>query len=280
MEQTRALNALAPFLALSKSANSPRAAADLVVQATSAQNTYVFGELLQTSTVQALRRDAQFAAHYQLLELFAWGTWQDYQARSSSLPALTEAQQHKLRLLTLLTLASRTASSAHLTYPALQSALSLPDSVSLERLVTDAIYANLLTGSLNPAQQLVVISSVAPLRDLAPNSIASMVAELDAWSQRCSAVLTDLEREVAQVKLKAVEKHKADMRRDRQIKAAEQASAKGAATSAYGTRSSIGADDHQSYDHASEDLMDVDEGMGGRAGPRRQRGGLGMRKRG
>ena len=48
MEQTKALNALEPFLALSKSATSPRAASDLVVQATSAPNTYVFAELLRS----------------------------------------------------------------------------------------------------------------------------------------------------------------------------------------------------------------------------------------
>lgn len=78
MEQTRALNALEPFLALSKSANSPRAAADLVTQATSAPNTYVFAELLQATTIQALRDSPEHARYLRLLEIFAWGTWQDY----------------------------------------------------------------------------------------------------------------------------------------------------------------------------------------------------------
>lgn len=81
MEQTRAINALAPFVALSKAASSPRAAADLVIQATSAQNTYIFAELLQTPPLQALRQDPQYASHYKLLEVFAWGTWEDYQGK-------------------------------------------------------------------------------------------------------------------------------------------------------------------------------------------------------
>jgi len=84
MEQTRALNALAPFLALAKSATSSRAAADLVTQATSAQNTFVFAELLQTPAMQNLRSDEQHAGAYKLLEIFAWGTWQDYQGESMS----------------------------------------------------------------------------------------------------------------------------------------------------------------------------------------------------
>jgi COP9 signalosome complex subunit 7 len=78
MEQTKALNALEPFLALSKSATSPRAASDLVVQATSAPNTYVFAELLQTPNIQNLRNSEEHAQYLTLLEIFAWGTWADY----------------------------------------------------------------------------------------------------------------------------------------------------------------------------------------------------------
>jgi hypothetical protein len=78
MEQTKALNALEPFLALSKSATSPRAASDLIMQATSAPNTYVFAELLQTPNIQNLRSSEEYSPYLTLLEIFAWGTWEDY----------------------------------------------------------------------------------------------------------------------------------------------------------------------------------------------------------
>jgi COP9 signalosome complex subunit 7 len=78
MEQIKALNALEPFLALSKSATSPRAASDLIVQATSAPNTYVFAELLQTPNIQNLRSVEEYSSYLALLEIFAWGTWEDY----------------------------------------------------------------------------------------------------------------------------------------------------------------------------------------------------------
>jgi len=106
--------------------------------------------------------------------------------------------------LTLLTLAARCTSSSQLTYSNLQSALSLSTSRELETLVTDAIYADLLSGTLNPSQQIVVITSVAPLRDLAPGSVTTMVTELDAWSQRCEGVLADLESEMERVRNEAV----------------------------------------------------------------------------
>jgi hypothetical protein len=93
MAQTRAINALAPFLALSKSATSARAAADLVTQATSATHTYVFGELLQTPNMQSLRDDAQYSNHYTLLELFAWGTWAEYQGNLPPSPLFSTDQR-------------------------------------------------------------------------------------------------------------------------------------------------------------------------------------------
>jgi COP9 signalosome complex subunit 7 len=97
MEQTKALNALEPFLALSKSATSPRAASDLISQATSAPNTYVFAELLQTPNIQNLRTSEEYASYLALLEIFAWGTWADYkctfaiyQHRSKSAPHVAD----------------------------------------------------------------------------------------------------------------------------------------------------------------------------------------------
>lgn len=78
MDQSRALHALAPFLALAKSANSPRAAADLITQATSAANTYVFAELLQQPNVQTLAGHEQYGQFHELLKVFAWGTWEEY----------------------------------------------------------------------------------------------------------------------------------------------------------------------------------------------------------
>ena len=85
--QQKALNALEPFILLSKSANSPRAAANLVTQAISAPNTFVFAELLQTPNIQSLQTASEEHARYlTLLQIFAWGTWSDYTGKPSSIP--------------------------------------------------------------------------------------------------------------------------------------------------------------------------------------------------
>ncbi|KAF2112201.1 hypothetical protein BDV96DRAFT_634398 [Lophiotrema nucula] len=246
MEQTRALNALEPFLALSKTANSPRAAADLVTQATSAPNTYVFAELLQTPNIQGLQDSKEYALSLTLLEIFAWGTWEDYKSHGS-LPKLSPQQQRKLQLLSLLPLSR---SHETLTYTALQSALDLPTPRALEELITEAIYAGLLTATLDPAHGVIAITSISPLRDLAPGSLPNLQQTLQTWSQRCEAALVDLEQQVKAVKEAAVEREKQRRKKDRSLEATIQSYEDKTATK----RSGTGLGD--------EDLMDIDQESG------------------
>jgi len=266
MEQQRAINALEPFLALSKSANSPRAAADLITKATSAPNTYVFAELLHTPNISALRNSAEFSPYYELLEIFAWGTWADYQcafcfrvpnvltltaSANTNLPKLSPQQHQKLLLLSLLPLAKQ---QSNLSYKSLQEALSIPDQQSLESLITTAIYSSLITGTLDPHHHLINITSVAPLRDLPPESIPSLIQTLATWSAQCTATLSALESQVEEVKAKAKLEGKRQNKiqkifEEKLLKADEK-----------GKR-----DQSKAYDEDGEPTpMDVDGGGGGR----------------
>ncbi|KAI9705965.1 MAG: hypothetical protein M1836_005371 [Candelina mexicana] len=207
MEQTKAQNALDPFVLLSKSATSPRAAADLITQATSAPNTYVFAELLQTPNIQSLREaPAEYSPYLTLLEIFAWGTWADYTS-TPGLPQLSDQQSHKLRQLTLLQLSQNPNS---LTYSNLLKALSLPTVRALEDLVISAIYAGLLFAKLDTLASRVDVSSVSPLRDLRPNSVPQMIKVLDDWDSRCVGVLGDLEVQMKEIRRRAAERRKKD----------------------------------------------------------------------
>ncbi|KAF3388317.1 COP9 signalosome complex subunit 7 [Penicillium rolfsii] len=201
MDQThaRALEALQPFVALatSNSATSPRFVANIITSATSAPQTYVFAELLETPTIQALAgpdTPAEYKGYLKLLEIFAWGTWQEYQGNAE--------QTLKLRLLSLLTLASTTKP---LTYHTLMQSLSLSTTTDLESLVTTAIYANLISARLSPASTppTINVTSVAPLRDVPPQSLPQMVTLLTKWESRCGDVVKDLETEIARIKANA-----------------------------------------------------------------------------
>jgi COP9 signalosome complex subunit 7 len=267
MDQSRALNALAPFLALAKSANSPRAASDLITQATSSPNTYVFAELLQQPNIRKLASDEQYGSHFTLLETFAYGTWESYKAASSTLPTLSDAQTRKLRLLSLLTIAAEKPSAStvtNLSYSSLCARLDLEHTRDLEQLVTTAIYENLLTATLNPAAQTVVITSVAPLRDLAPGSVGQLLGELSAWSGRCDSVLADLQAEISRIEAEAMKRAAREQRKEKQIKAANETGEKSSGA-AGGTRSgkqlgSFKAEAQESAD--DDDAMELDSSSG------------------
>ncbi|KAF2707266.1 hypothetical protein K504DRAFT_458705 [Pleomassaria siparia CBS 279.74] len=244
MEQTRALNALEPFLALSKSANSPRAAADLITQATTAPNTFVFAELLQTPNVQNLRNSEEYVGYLRLLEIFAWGSWQDYKAHGS-LPALSAPQQQKLLLLSLLPLSQ---SHSSLTYSSLMSALDLPTTRALEELITTAIYSGLITATLDPAHSLVSVTSISPLRDLAPGSLPSLKATLETWSERCNSALQELEEQVLAVKKAAVDREKQRRKKERALEVVMQSMEEKNSNKGGGGR--------------DDDMMDIDQESG------------------
>ena len=298
MDQSRAINALAPFVALAKSATSPRAASDLVTQATSAPNTYVFAELLQQPNVQALAGHDQYGGFHELLKIFAWGTWESYKGNptqtdggsddadktmiaSSGLPQLSDAQSKKLRLLSLLTIAAEKPTSSslesNLSYSSLCRCLDLESTVDLEHLITEAIYSDLIVATINPASQTIVITSVAPLRDLAPGSVASMISELSAWSGRCDNVLAELEAEIAKVKADAQKRYAREQKAERQIKAVTEASEKGSSgaglTTSRGGHNTRGAMRRGDDADDDDDAMDVDGGMS--AGGKKRSGGGG-----
>ncbi|WPH05052.1 Hypothetical protein R9X50_00795100 [Acrodontium crateriforme] len=280
MDQSRALDALGPYLALAKSANSPRAASDLITQATSNLNTYVFAELLNQPNIQSLSGNEQYGGYYEILKVFAWGTWKEYKSLQG-LPELSKAQAQKLRILSLLTIASQPATkTSNLTYASLRKQLDLATDFELEQLVTSAIYANLLHATLNPTSQIVVITSVAPLRDLAPGSLSAMISELSAWSGRCDSVLSSLEAEIEKVKSDAKKRATREARADKQIKAVTDAGEKSAGMGQTGgkitqnPRNTRGRDELDDDD--DEDVMDLDgSSLGGGGGKKRSGGAFG-----
>ena len=108
----------------------------------------------------------------------------------------------KLRLLSLLTLS---VTVKNLTYDTLMNALSISNPSDLESLVTTAIYSSLLTARLSPASTppTITVISVAPLRDVKPQSLSRMVSALTEWEGRCASVIGDIEAEITNIKTNA-----------------------------------------------------------------------------
>jgi COP9 signalosome complex subunit 7 len=123
-------------------------------------------------------------------------------------------QTLKLRQLTLLTLASPFApptpnnnntTNNNLTYGSLLPRLQLTNPDELEGLITASIDCNLLTARLYPTSSppTVHVISVAPLRDLRPQSLPTLLQILQTWESRCVSVVSDLEAQIAAIRATA-----------------------------------------------------------------------------
>ncbi|KAJ5779565.1 hypothetical protein N7457_007285 [Penicillium paradoxum] len=243
---TRALDALQPFihLARSTSASSPRFVTNLITNATSSPQTYVFAELLELPNVQALRSPdtpTEFKGYLKLLEIFAWGTWQEYEGKKiypahlnhsdpkpfNSVPPDEPTSQNTITQAnpTPRTSNPRAPHAEHRTNPQTPPPLSphplnnnqtphlqRPDDrpqhphKSRARIPRDNSHLRLPDHSppLTSIQPPSVnVTAVAPLRDVQPQSLPNMIASLTEWESRCSDVASDLEAEIARIKSNA-----------------------------------------------------------------------------
>lgn len=87
-------------------------------------------------------------------------------------------------------------------------ALGLSSTRQIEDLVITAVYAGLLDATLDPARRAVQVSRIAPLRDLPPSSVPSMVSALKTWSARCTTTLEDLDAQMRGIRAAAVTREK------------------------------------------------------------------------
>ncbi|EXJ66400.1 uncharacterized protein A1O5_10552 [Cladophialophora psammophila CBS 110553] len=223
--QAKALASIQPFIHLATTTKtpSPRLIAELIKGAISAPGAYIFTELLQLPVVQGLRA-TESEPWLTLLEIFSWGTYEEYKA-NPSLPPLDEAQTFKLRQLSLLTLASpfapttKNTTANTLTYNGLLSSLLLSAPQELESLITQSIYSGLLTARLSPTSSppTVHITSVAPLRDLRPQSLPALLQILQTWESRCFSVVSDLEAQITAIRATAQQRAVRERKRQNEV---------------------------------------------------------------
>ena len=204
---------LEPLLILARS-TKPRgaAAANLVQQAVSAPGAYFLGELFDVPGVSELSTSTDdLHTAYQLLCLFAYGTYGDYLhlLQSGAVPELSRDQIFKLRQLTLLSLARQQKA---LSYSTLYHSLGMTNSRELEDLIIETIYAGLASGKLNELQQRFevhhiqgrdviqpamssqpAITALPSLASTPTSQVESMLSALQSWQLTAASVLESLQ---------------------------------------------------------------------------------------
>ncbi|KAJ9479981.1 PCI domain-containing protein [Pseudozyma hubeiensis] len=218
---------LEPLLLVARS-TKPRgaAAANLIHQAISAPAVFFFGELFDIPGVAELSNstDAQLGSAYQLLCLFAYGTYSDYThlLQSGSIPNVSTDQVQKLRQLTLLSLACQNKA---LSYTLLSESLGISgtDGRELEDLIIETIYAGLISGKLNelqsrfevhhvqgrdvPHPSLLSQSALSSLPSLSSGAMQmeSIFASLSTWQSTTTSVLESLHSRMEGTRASAAE---------------------------------------------------------------------------
>ncbi|XP_067402016.1 COP9 signalosome complex subunit 7a [Emydura macquarii macquarii] len=179
------------FLLLARSARGA-ALASLIHQVLEAPGIYVFGELLDLPNVRELA-ESEFSPVFRLLTVFAYGTYADYLSEAGNLPPLSEAQKNKLRHLSVVTLAAKIKC---IPYTMLLEQLQLKNVRQLEDLVIEAVYADVLRGSLDQRnQRLEVDYSIG--RDIRREELSTITCTLQEWCLGCEVVLSGIEEQVS-----------------------------------------------------------------------------------
>jgi len=182
---------LEPFLLMAKSLKGA-AAAKLIQDATSAPAVFVFSELLELPNIQELGKSEQHHKSLALLQLFSYKTYQDYLQHKDLFPPLNPAQTIKLQHLTIVSLA---ADRRILPYSDLLQALDISNVRELEDLIIDAIYLDLLHGKLDQKEEQLEVTYTMG-RDLEPGKLEQILAALEDWASKTSAVLVNLDGKI------------------------------------------------------------------------------------
>jgi len=175
----------------------------------SAPDVLVFGELLALESIQSFaNKGGEAQQHFELLEIFAYGTYSNYLAKVDSLPKLTEKQAKKLKQLTIASLASETHV---IPYTRLLHELDISGLRELEDLIIDALYKDIVVGKLDHERQVFQVDYSLG-RDLRPVDMDQMVNTLLAWQNQSEVLLKTIEEkmQVAQQQRTIITDHKRD----------------------------------------------------------------------
>lgn len=172
-----------------------RACVEIIKNATEDSSIYTFTELLESPNIAALKDNEEYSKYYEVLKLFAFGTYQDYKNSPDKYIPLSEKQLIKLKLLSLVTLSGQ---SKILKYDDLLKYLDIPNVRELEDLLINAIYQNIICGKLDQRNKQVDIEYTM-CRDLETKQITSIKYILSNWLKTSETVIEKLDQEIKRI---------------------------------------------------------------------------------
>ena len=151
------------------------ACVSVIQRAINHKSVFVFSELLEVPSIQDLKTGpSEFSKAFNTLELFAYGTYNEYKLNSKEYLELTPTQLDKLKKLTIVSIAME---SKIIPYENLMGTLDISDLRSLEDLLIDTMYSGLLKGKLNQRDSIFTVMDTSG-RDVRKENVESLIANL------------------------------------------------------------------------------------------------------
>jgi COP9 signalosome complex subunit 7 len=155
-------------------------------------NIFVYGELMDLPNVQGLADNPETEPWVRLLQVFAFGTYQDYRLNKSTLPELTPLMEHKLRSLSIITIGEK---NKRIAYTTLLKELEMESLREVEDLLIDVIYTKAIEGKMDQKNSWIEVESTIA-RDIKKDQLDSIATILTAWCENCDDVLSNIEQEI------------------------------------------------------------------------------------
>ncbi|KAJ3134093.1 COP9 signalosome complex subunit 7a [Physocladia obscura] len=207
------------FLALAKGAKGA-ACAQLISDVLAAPGIFVFSELLNVPNVTDLANNSAYASSLRLLQIFAYGSYAEYEGEKPTCPKSTPfrnspPQLNKLKQLSIMAFAQSPKVKSYsislifhlingrilqtIPYSTLQSYLNIPNIRDLEDLIIDAIYLGIVDGKLDQKNLCLSIKKAIG-RDLKPGQDAILFNILNKWLETSSQILSTIDKQLDNVR--------------------------------------------------------------------------------
>eukprot|EP00771_Trimastix_marina_P003038 gnl/Trimastix_PCT/422.p1 GENE.gnl/Trimastix_PCT/422~~gnl/Trimastix_PCT/422.p1 ORF type:complete len:266 (-),score=71.97 gnl/Trimastix_PCT/422:218-1015(-) len=167
--------------------------ADILLKVINHPSIFVFGELFDLENVRELEQNEQLKPYFDLLSLFAYGTFADYQRDQSKLPQLSASQIRKLKMLTLIALSNKTKI---ITYATLQEQLGISTVRELEDMIIECTYSGLIKGRMDQQNQILQVQ-FAIGRDVRPEELPGMIDRLSGWLSSANELMSKIDQQIA-----------------------------------------------------------------------------------
>jgi len=158
-------------------------------------NIFVFSELLQLESVRNMKGDSSLGAIYDAVELFAYGTYDDYKSQQEKFSFLKKHHLNKLKKLTILSLAG---SVQELRYATLLQKLELETVRELEDVLIECMYLGVLKGKLDQRNQRIAVNFSLP-RDVRATEVPDLIRKLEEWAKGSQVMSENLGHQIAEI---------------------------------------------------------------------------------